>query len=150
MSDQVELAELPSADVAEAKTVVHRGHVILVWMQQQGLDRTKLANATGHTRNTIGDLLKKNVESQPHVVRNVLRVLGREEEELLATVKRWNGEGASVIPLRPFGSRDRDYDKDPDKDDAHRYADRIVELPRDAQMAVFNIVRALETAYRKT
>lgn len=125
----------------------HAGDAILKWMSMAGLTRAQLAHKTGHRRNTITDLINNNVETEPSTLKNVLKALNKTPEELQALVNQMNGRGAAPL-VRP-SDRTRDYDRDPKTREWIEYGKRIAELPQDAQMAIFNVIRAFENLYRK-
>lgn len=123
----------------------HLGDAILKIMNDRGLNRAKLAELSGHRRNTIGDLISSAAESEPKTIENVLRVLGVSRAEVEAMVGRMNGT-QKVTVMRPPDARERDIDKDPVKREAAEFGLRIAALPDDAKMAIYNVVRAFESA----
>lgn len=125
----------------------HIGDAILKIMTARGYTRAQLAKESGHRRNTIGDLIAQASETEPATIEDVLRVLNVDRAYVEALVQRMNGQGQKVTQMRPPDIRERAIDKDPVKREAAEYGLRIASLPLDAQMAIFNIIRALENAY---
>lgn len=128
----------------------HIGDAILKLMQARGYNRARLAKESRHRRNTIGALVANAAETEPKTIEDVLRVLNVDRAYVEALVNRMNGVYTKVTPIRPSDVREREIDKDPVKRECTEYGLRIATLPRDAQMAIFNVVRAFEGAITRT
>lgn len=137
---EAELSPLIAAPFNEGDAVYH-------WMREQGLTRTRLAKLSKRRRNTITDLINNNVETEPNTLRDVLTALGKDEDQCRALVNQMNGKG-NVVFLRPPETRERKEDLDKDLNEAIEFGHRYVALPDDAKMAIYNVLRAFERAFR--
>lgn len=135
--------EPPSRDPLE----FHIGDAILKLMQARGYNRARLAKESQHRRNTIGALIAQAAETEPKTVEDVLRVLGVDRAYVESMVNRMNGVPSKVTAIRPPDVREREIDKDPVKREAAEFGLRIASLPSDARMAIYNVIRALESAF---
>lgn len=143
---------LPPDPVPDAKDPLierpfTRGNVIDKWLRDKGWKRNQLAKKAGVTRNSVTNLLNDKVKSDDDTVQKVLVALDRNEEQLHALLNRVNGK--TVVPFRSPETRERKEDLDKHLRDAVQWGHRIADLPRDAYVAIFNIILALENAYRK-
>lgn len=125
----------------------HIGDAILKIMAAKGYNRARLAKESGHRRNTIGALIAQAAETEPATIENVLRVLDVDRAFVEALVQRMNGQTQKITQIRPPDVREREIDKDPVKREAAEFGLRIASLPSDARMAIYNVIRALESAF---
>lgn len=126
----------------------HIGDAILKLMQAKRFNRARLAKESKHRRNTIGSLIANAAETEPKTIEDVLRVLNVDRAFVESMVNRMNGVHSKVTQIRPPDVRERAIDTDPIKRECFEYGMRIATLPGDAQMAIFNVVRAFEAAIK--
>lgn len=136
-----------SADTQRDPLEFHIGDAILKIMNARGMNRARLAKASGHRRNTIGALIAQAAETEPATIENVLRVLHVDRAFVEAMVQRMNGQSQKITQIRPPEIREREIDKDPIKREAAEFGLRIATLPSDARMAIYNVIRAFEHAF---
>lgn len=126
----------------------HIGDAILKIMTAKGYNRARLAKESKHRRNTIGALIAQAAETEPATIEDVLRVLDVDRAFVEALVQRMNGQTQKITQIRPPDVREREMDKDPVKREAAEFGLRIASLPSEAaRMAIYNVVRAFESAF---
>lgn len=124
----------------------HRGDALLKLLSRSGLTRRQLAKRAGLRPNTITNLLNNNVESEMDTLRRVCEELKTSLVDVDDLVAQMNGRPKVVALSR---SRDeREEDRDPQKREAQQYVQRIVSLPIQARLLVYNLVAVLESAFR--
>lgn len=125
----------------------HIGDVVLKLMEQAEprITQTDLAIKTGLSRNTVGDLIRKAVESEKGTIEAIADYFKTSRNALDQEVARLNGEG-NVVSIVRRDQKEREEDRDPDLDEAIQYGKRIARLPRIARLAIFNTVQAFEDA----
>lgn len=126
----------------------HIGDLVLKLMDQAEprITQTDLANKTGLSRNTIGDLVHKNVDSGKGTIEAIADYFKTSRNALEQEVARLNGEG-NVISITRRDQKERAEDRDPELDEAVQYGKRIARLPRIARLAIFNTIQAFEDAF---
>lgn len=139
--------------VAEDLTRVlfHRGDVILKLMKMKRLRQNQLAELSGHGPNTITKLINGNVETEPHVLADVLRVLEVDRQQVDALVRRMNGERvdqAAPSSRPPRSHTERREDRDPEWREAALYIQTLLTFPDLPRLMVYNVIRGLESILR--
>jgi hypothetical protein len=133
------------------RIMFHRGDAIAKLLKIRRLRQNRLAQLSGHGPNTITKLINGNVETEPHVLADVLRVLEVDIQQVDALVRRMNGDRIDqAVPANrpPRAHNARREDRDPEWREAALYIQTLLSFPDLPRLMVYNMIRGIESILR--